>query len=282
MKYLAATLLALLILATIGCTPKVDNPSDIAALKEKAAMWDKSFNAGDVNALADGYYSENAVIVNQFAPPSVGNVAIRKGFEDYFAQSKGVSHSAVEDVHASGNLAAVLGSYDEKTGLKTGDYSAQQKGKFVTVFERQANGSWKALWDTSSSVLPLADSLSIGPDELAVLEVERKWIQGFLKSDIPMLEKTLAPEWAINMEGLIVKRPEYLAGMKSGTIKVESYELANMRPVVMGDFAIVEGSHVEKSRFQGKDSSGKYHWFDIFARRGGNWQCVSSYIAKVK
>ena len=140
----------------------------------------------------------------------------------------------------------------------------------------------ESVWDISSSVLPLADSLSIGPDELAVLDVEHKWIQGFLKNDITILEKTLAPEWAINMDGSIVKRPEYLAGMKNGSIKIESYHLANMRPVVMGDFAIVEGSHIEKSKFLGKDSSGKYHWFDIFARRDGNWQCVSSYITKVK
>ena len=282
MKYFAATLLAPLILLIIGCTAKVDNPSDIAALKEKAALWDKAFNASDVNALADRYYAENAVLVNQFGPPSAGNVAVRKAFEDYFAQSKGESRSTVDAIHVSGDLAAVLGTYDEKTGLKAGDYSAQQKGTFVTVFQRQANGSWKALWDISSSVLPLADSLSIGPDELAVLDVERKWMQGFLKNDIPILEKTLAPEWAINMDGSIVKRSEYLAGMKTGSIKTETYNLANMRPVVMGDFAIVEGSHVEKSKFLGKDSSGKYHWFDTFARRNGNWQCVSSYITKMK
>lgn len=282
MKYLAPTLLALLILATIGCTPNVDNPSDIAALKEKAAMWDKSFNASDTNALADGYYAENAILVNQSAPPSVGTVAVRKSFDNYFAQSKGESRSTVEDIRVSGNLAAVLGTYDEKTSLKAGDFSAEQKGKFVTVFQRQTNGSWKALWDISSSVLPLADSISIGSDELAVLDVEHKWIQAFLKSDVPALEKTLALDWAINMDGLIVKRSEYLAGMKSGTIKVENYGLANMRPVVMGDFAIVEGAHVEKSKFLGKDSSGKYHWFDTFARRGGSWQCVSSYITKVK
>ena len=54
MKYFAATILAPLILLIIGCTAKVDNPSDIAALKEKAALWDKAFNASDVNALAEG------------------------------------------------------------------------------------------------------------------------------------------------------------------------------------------------------------------------------------
>jgi hypothetical protein len=51
--------------------------------------------------------------------------------------------------------------------------------------------------------------------------------------------------------------------------------------VIAGSIAIVTGSDTEKSRTDGKDSSGKYVWMDIFSRRGGEWKAVASQFTKV-
>jgi hypothetical protein len=51
---------------------------------------------------------------------------------------------------------------------------------------------------------------------------------------------------------------------------------------VIGSVGIVQGSDTEKSSSQGKDSSGKYVWTDIYAKRDGKWMVVRSQLAQVK
>lgn len=55
-----------------------------------------------------------------------------------------------------------------------------------------------------------------------------------------------------------------------------------MKVRVFGDTAIVTGSDTEKSTYNGKDSSGKYIWTDIFVNRKGKWQAVASQSTNVQ
>jgi len=48
------------------------------------------------------------------------------------------------------------------------------------------------------------------------------------------------------------------------------------------DFAVVQGSDTEKSMTNGKDSSGKYVWMDVFVKRDGKWVAVRSESTIVK
>jgi hypothetical protein len=46
---------------------------------------------------------------------------------------------------------------------------------------------------------------------------------------------------------------------------------------VLGNVAVVQGTNTEKSTStNGKDSSGKYAWMDVFVRRDGKWVIVRS------
>jgi hypothetical protein len=51
---------------------------------------------------------------------------------------------------------------------------------------------------------------------------------------------------------------------------------------VLGSVAVVQGSDTEKSTNDGKDSSGKYVWTDVFAKRDGKWVAVRSQVTLVK
>jgi ketosteroid isomerase-like protein len=65
--------------------------------------------------------------------------------------------------------------------------------------------------------------------------------------------------------------------MKSGTAKLESFEFGPMDVKVLGSVAVVQGSNTEKSTTSdGKVSSGKYAWMDVFVKRGGKWVIVRS------
>jgi len=55
-----------------------------------------------------------------------------------------------------------------------------------------------------------------------------------------------------------------------------------MEVKVLGNVAVVQGSHTEKSTTNGKDTSGKWIWTDVFVKRDGKWLIVRSQSAMVK
>jgi len=48
---------------------------------------------------------------------------------------------------------------------------------------------------------------------------------------------------------------------------------------VLGDVAVVQGSHVETSTTNGQRVSGEVVWMDVFANRNGKWVVVRSQSA---
>jgi hypothetical protein len=49
---------------------------------------------------------------------------------------------------------------------------------------------------------------------------------------------------------------------------------------LFGDTAVVTGSDTETSTAEGKDTSGKYIWTDVFVKQGGKWKAVASQSTK--
>jgi ketosteroid isomerase-like protein len=282
MKSFSATLLVILLLSTFACGPKVNDPADVRAIKKMDALWDKPYSAGNAETLVSDNYSDKVVRFPQNEAAIAGKDAIRANFEKYFSQFSSEIHVVTEDVRVSGDLAVSRGTYEGKTSLKAGGFSIQEKGKWVTASERQADGSWKAFWDISTSDLPVADSLPVGEEEQVLLRIEREWGEADLKADIAALEKILSKDWVGSTDGEILKKAQFLAELKSGAIKFTALTPGNMRPIVFGDSAVVEGSDIEKSKIRGKDTSGKYQWVDTYRKRDGRWQCVASYATKAE
>ena len=65
-------------------------------------------------------------------------------------------------------------------------------------------------------------------------------------------------------------------------MKLESFEFGPMDVKVLGNVAVVQGSDTEKSTTNGKDSSGKWVWMDVFVKRGDKWVAVRSQSAMLK
>jgi hypothetical protein len=63
---------------------------------------------------------------------------------------------------------------------------------------------------------------------------------------------------------------------------VESAEASDMRAVVFGDQAVVNGISTTKATMRGKDASGKSRWTDVYEKRDGRWRAVVSYIVKIE
>lgn len=117
----------------------------------------------------------------------------------------------------------------------------------------------------------------------AVKQLEHDWVDATKAGDTDKLGQILADDWAaIGYDGSKQTKQSYMADWKSGKSKLESFEFGPMDVKVMGSIAVVQGSDTEKSTTNGKDSSGKYAWMDVFAKRDGKWVAVRSQTAMVK
>ena len=282
MKTTYAVILAVLLLLFSACAQKVNDPADVQAIKDTGSAWDKAWNAGNTEALASGYYTADAVTMGPYQPAVAGKDAIRASLQKYFDQHAGEGRSVVEDVRVSGDLAVARGTAEGKSSLKAGGYSAQAKDKWITAFQRQADGSWRALWDIFNSDLPVADALPVSEEEQALMQIERDWAVWSVKNDWAAFDKMLAPEYANNVDGLIMPKKQFLTNMRSGALKIASAAPIEMKVLVLGETGIVHGLWTEKSALNGKDSSGTYRYTDIFAKRDGRWQCVTTHNTKVQ
>jgi ketosteroid isomerase-like protein len=116
-----------------------------------------------------------------------------------------------------------------------------------------------------------------GTVEQALMKMERDWVDAASKADVATLGGIIADDWAAQGTLGPTTKAETLADIKSGTQKLDSITLGEMKVRVFGDVAVVTGSDDEKSSYKGKDTSGHYVWTDVFAKRQGKWQAVASH-----
>ena len=63
---------------------------------------------------------------------------------------------------------------------------------------------------------------------------------------------------------------------------VRSMELRDLKVRLFGDIAVVRGVDEEVTSLGGKDTSGKWTFTDVFARRDGLWVAVASHTSEVE
>lgn len=117
--------------------------------------------------------------------------------------------------------------------------------------------------------------------EQTLIQMEEDWSQADVKQDAAALNRILADDWiGIDFEGTMLTKPQALKGIGSGSGSLQSTVLRDMKVRVYGNTAIITGTDTERGEYHGKDSSGKYLWTDVFVRRQGRWQAVSSQSTK--
>jgi uncharacterized protein (TIGR02246 family) len=283
MKRWSIGVLGTILIVAAGCAPKADAPEDVAAIKAMSTAWGQAQTAGDAAALAD-QYAENAVRLDPNAPMKIGKETIHSALRAYFDQYRDEAVDVAEDVRVVGDLAFARGTYVAKATPKIpGAAVIDDKGKWVDVYQRQPDGSWKMIVDIWNSDLPPVQVLvPASADEEALLQIERDWMAAWLKQDSVAMEAILADGFVENYRGKTTMKKQYIADMKAGIYKLESTEVGDMRAVVFGDQAVVNGVSVIKGTMRGKDDSGKSRWTDVFEKRDGRWRAVVSYAFKIE
>jgi uncharacterized protein (TIGR02246 family) len=112
----------------------------------------------------------------------------------------------------------------------------------------------------------------------SVKQLEHDWADAAKAGDADKVNQILADDWVgVGYNGGKETKENHLADMKSGKFKLESFEFGPMEVKVLGNVAVVQGTNTEKSTgADGRDSSGKYAWMDVFVKRDGKWVVVRS------
>jgi len=275
--------LVVIVALVAGCAPKADAPKDVAAIKAMVAAYGQAASAGDVTAVSD-QYTDDSVRLEPNAPMLVGKEAIRSGWQKWLDQYRHEEVDVAEDVRVVGDLAFARGTYTAKATPKVpGGAVNDDKGKWVSIYRRQSGGSWKIAVDIWNSDLPVAQTLSPGSvDEQMLLQIERDWTAAWLKQDPAALDIILGEGFVENYQGKTTTKKQMIADMKAGVTKIESTNVSDMRAVVFGDQAVVNGISASKGTERGKAINRKMRWTDVYEKRDGQWRARASYIADIE
>jgi uncharacterized protein (TIGR02246 family) len=134
--------------------PPDTRAAEEAALRTLIGEWSASAQAKDPAKFVS-FYAEDAVVMMENAPDISGIAAIREGIggmmqDPNFALSFGPDKVVVA---RSGDLAYETGTYS-MTMTGADKKPATQKGHYVCVWQKQADGSWKVAVDSPVSDPP--------------------------------------------------------------------------------------------------------------------------------
>jgi uncharacterized protein (TIGR02246 family) len=115
------------------------------AVRALEAEFQRHANANDAAALTEAFYADDAVLLPPNAPQASGKAAIRDFWKAFLAT--GISDVVLDtgNVSSSGDLAYGVGKYGYTSA------GARQSGKYVVVYRRQSNGSYRAVADAFNS-----------------------------------------------------------------------------------------------------------------------------------
>lgn len=152
---LVIVLLMCLFAACQSQTPAGDTrAADEATLRNLDAEWSKAAGAKDVDKTAS-YYTDDALILPPNMPAIHGKQQGRAMWQGMFSVpgfGGGWKVTKVE-VARSGDLGYVTGAYE----LSETDASGKpmvDKGKYLEIWKKQPDGSWKCVADMFNSDLP--------------------------------------------------------------------------------------------------------------------------------
>lgn len=126
--------------------------ADKASFQESSNKFTVAFMAGDFDTMAN-MYTTDGVLMPPNSPEAAGREAIKK----FLGSMPGVKDFsiAITNVDGSGDTAIVVGTF-AITFVMPDKTEAPDKGKFIEIRKKQADGTWLMSRDMFSSDMPMA------------------------------------------------------------------------------------------------------------------------------
>ena len=114
--------------------------------------------------------------------------------------------------------------------------------------------------------------------EATITQLEKDWVTAILKKDTATLDRILAPDFVgTSPTAHTFTKEDAIGDLKDARYVVDKMDLDEVSVNVYGDAAVSFTSQEEKSKYEGKDTSGHYHFTDTWVKKDGRWQVVASH-----
>jgi len=146
---------------TAACTPAVapdTREADIQAVKDVEIAWAKDAALKDPAKFASYYSAVDAVGLFPNSPPVTGRDDLQGAWATMMADPNfALSFQGTQaDASKGGDLVYTVGTYSLTMSDPKSKKPVTGKGKYMTVYKKQADGTWKAVADSINSDLPAA------------------------------------------------------------------------------------------------------------------------------
>ena len=150
-KFLTMGILGILCLFSCTAPGPRFTEADEEAIRETIKTALDIFNqTGNVSEYTAAYYAEDAVVLPPNSKPVEGHDAINKLLSSYPEMNLQYTEEVLE---GNGNTAYLVGTYSiDFLGVMPDDI-----GKYIEIWERQEDGSWKIIFDIFNSSLPFQE-----------------------------------------------------------------------------------------------------------------------------
>jgi uncharacterized protein (TIGR02246 family) len=142
------SLLALGFLILTSCS----QPPDASALRDgEMAAFVKDWGGKDADRIA-AHYTDDANVMIPNSPTMTGKAAIAKGMKEAFADPNwSLAMQPVQvEISKAGDLAYLRGTYVLTATDPATKKANTEKGRFLTIFRKQPDGTWKAIQDINN------------------------------------------------------------------------------------------------------------------------------------
>jgi ketosteroid isomerase-like protein len=175
-----------------ACAPDA-READEEAIRQADIAWSETGETKDLQAQMEFYTDDpTPIMMPPNAPMTVGKEAILEGLRAlYDVPGFSVKWQPAEvEVARSGDIGFVRGAW-EMTQIDADGYPAHDKGKYIEIWKKQANGTWKVAVDIFNSDSPPALRERGVPEPREVIDLgalvtedlpERVWGNGFLRA----------------------------------------------------------------------------------------------------
>ena len=114
--------------------------------------------------------------------------------------------------------------------------------------------------------------------EAVITGLEKQWASAIVKKDTAALEALLADDFAgTSPTAHTYAKTDAIDDLKASTYAVSAMDLDEISVNVYGSTAVAFTSQEEKSKYEGRDTSGHYHFTDVWVKTNGKWRAVASH-----
>ena len=132
---------------------KIAAQDDMSSMKSEVQKWNEEFSKAMLNGDDEkmlSFYTDDAYDLPSYQPMVIGKDALKKMMMMDKNSGNKMTHFELNSkyIFGSGNLLVDVGTYKFTMEMKNMKKPFKDEGKYLNIFEKQPDGSWKIKADT--------------------------------------------------------------------------------------------------------------------------------------